>query len=60
VASFRTCDGIRIWSKIGPSYGGCQGGGGGGRFGRRVVRRLTGGDRSSDGVGEEDELDLDD
>ncbi len=27
---------------IGPSYGGGRGGGGGGRFGREVVRRLTG------------------
>jgi hypothetical protein len=48
-------------------YGGGRGGGGGGRFGREVVRRLTGvigqlagGDRSNDGAGEEDdELDVD-
>jgi hypothetical protein len=48
-----------MWSKIGPSYGGGRGGGGGGRFGRGVVRLLTGGDRSSDGAGEDDELELD-
>ena len=48
-----------MWSKIGPSYGGGRGGGGGGRFGRGVVRRLTGGDRSINGVGEDDELELD-
>ena len=55
-----------MWSKIGPSYGGGRGGGGGGRFGREVVRRLTGVigrltgcDRSSDGAGEDDELELD-
>ena len=42
-----------------------RGGGGGGRFGREVVRRLTGvigrltgGDRSSNGAGEDDELEL--
>ena len=40
-------------------YGGGLGGGGGGQFGREVVRRLTGGDRSSDGIGEDDELELD-
>ena len=50
---------MRIWSKIGPSYGGGQGGGGGGRFGRGVVRLLTGGDLSSAGAGEDDELELD-
>ena len=49
-----------MWSKIGPSYGGGRGGGGGGRFGRGVVRLLTGGDLSSAGVGEDDELELDD
>ncbi len=40
-------------------YGGGLGGGGGERFGREVVRRLTGGDRSSDGAGEDDELEQD-
>ncbi len=54
-----------MWSNIGPSYGGGRGGGGGGRFGREVARRLTGvigrltgGDRSSNGTGEDDELEL--
>ncbi len=40
-------------------YGGGLGGGGGERFGWEVVHRLTGGDRSSDGAGEDDELELD-
>ena len=65
--SFKRFEGIRIWSNIGPSYGGGRGGGGGGRFGREVVGRLTGvigrltgRDRSSEGAGEEDdELDVD-
>ncbi len=65
--SFKRCEGIRMWSNIGPSYGGGRGGGGGGWFGREVVRwltgvigRLTGGDRSSVGADEEDdELDVD-
>ncbi len=65
--SFNRCEGIRIWSNIGPLYGGGRGGGGGGRFGRKVVRRLTGvigrltgRDRSNVGAGEEDdELDVD-
>ncbi len=35
-----------------------SGGGGGGQFGRDVVRRLTGGDRSSDGAREDDEVEL--
>jgi len=39
-------------------YGGGPGGGGGGQFGRDVVRRLTGGDRSSDGAREDDEVEL--
>ena len=63
---FMGFEGIRIWSNIGPSYGGGRGGGGG-RLGREVVRRLTGVigrltgcDRSSEGAGEEDdELDVD-
>ncbi len=41
-------------------YGGGLGGGGGGLFGREVVLRLTEGDRSSDGAGEDDEVELDD
>ncbi len=58
--SFKRREGIRIWSNIGPSYGGGRGGGGGGRFGRGVVRRLAGGDRSRDGAcDDEDELDVD-
>ncbi len=48
-----------MWSKIGPSYGGGRGGGGGGRLGRGVVRLSTGGDLSSAGVDEVDELELD-
>ncbi len=52
-------EGTRIWSKIGPSYGGGRGGGGGGRLGRGVVRLSTGGDLSSAGVDEVDELELD-
>ena len=40
-------------------YGGGLGGGGGGQFGREVVLRLTEGDRSSDGAGEDDEFELD-
>ena len=55
----KRCEGIRVWSNIDPSYGGGRGGGGGGRFGRGVVCQLTSGDRSSDGAGEDDELDLD-
>ncbi len=40
-------------------YGGGPGGGGGGQFGRDVVLRLTGGDRSRSGTGEDDdELEL--
>jgi hypothetical protein len=39
-------------------YGGGCGGGGGGQFGRDVVRRLIGGDCSSDGAGEDDEVEL--
>jgi hypothetical protein len=39
-------------------HGGGCGGGGGGQFGRDVVRRLTGGDCSSDGAGEDDEVEL--
>ncbi len=39
-------------------YGGGRGGGGGGPFGRDVVRRPTGGDRSSDGAREDDEFEL--
>jgi hypothetical protein len=57
VTSFKRWDGIRIRLNIGPSYGGGRGGGGGGQFGRDVVRRLAGGDRSSDGFDEDDELD---
>ena len=34
-------------------YGGGLGGGGGGQVGLDVVRRLTGGERSSDGAGED-------
>ena len=40
-------------------YGGGLGGGGGGGLGREVVLRLTEGDCSSDGAGEDDELDSD-
>ncbi len=40
-------------------YGGGLGGGGGGQFGREVVLRLTEDDRSGDGAGEDDELELD-
>ncbi len=40
-------------------YGGGLGGGEGERFGREVVRRLTGGDCSFDGAGEDDELEVD-
>ena len=36
-------------------YGGGLGGGGGGQFGRDVVLRLTGGDLSRDGAGEDDD-----
>ncbi len=41
-------------------YGGGRGGGGGGQVGRDVVRRLTVGERSSDGAHEEDEFELTD
>jgi hypothetical protein len=59
VASLRKFEGIWIRSNVVLVYGGGLGGGGGGQFGREVVRRLTGGDRSSDGAGEDDELELD-
>jgi hypothetical protein len=39
-------------------YGGGPGGGGGGQFGRDVVLRLTGGDRSRIGTGEDDDDEL--
>ena len=63
MASLRTHEGSRkcsslelMWRGV---YGGGLGGGGGGQFGREVVLRLTEGVCSSDGAGEDDELELD-
>ena len=55
MASFKKLEGIWIRSNIALVYGGGLGGGGGGQFGRDVVLRLTGGDLSKDGVGEDDD-----